>query len=159
MTAFRNSQQEIDLFRSRAAVAALTVLTAFSLLAARLFWLQVVKHDELHQKAEAQRTALVPVTANRGLIRDRHGIVIAENFSAYTLEINPRRVEDVAATIDALAEVVDIQPRDRRRFKKLHDELKGAESIPIRTRLSDEEVARFSAQRYRFAGVELRAKR
>ena len=158
MKAFRNPQQEVDLFRARAAVAALIVLAAFGVLAARLAWLQVVKHDELHQKAEAQRTALVPVTANRGLIRDRNGIVIAENFSAYTLEINPRRVEDVAATIDELATVVDIQPRDRRRFKKLQEELKGADSIPIRTRLSDEEVARFTAQRYRFPGVDLRAR-
>lgn len=158
MKAFRNPQQEVDLFRSRAGVAALFVLAAFAVLGARLFWLQLVKHDELHRKAESQRTALVPVTASRGLIRDRNGIVIAENFSAYTLEINPRRVEDVAATIDELATVVDIQPRDRRRFKKLHDELKGAESVPIRTRLSDEEVARFTAQRYRFPGVELRAR-
>jgi len=158
MKAFRNPQQEVDLFRSRAGVAALFMLAAFAVLGARLFWLQVIKHDELHRKAESQRTALVPVTASRGLIRDRHGIVIAENFSAYTLEINPRRVEDVAATIDELATVVDIQPRDRRRFKKLHDELKGAESVPIRTRLSDEEVARFTAQRYRFPGVDLRAR-
>jgi len=158
MKAFRNPQQEVDLFRGRTAVAALIVLVAFGVLAVRLFWLQVVKHDDLHRRAEEQRTALVPVTANRGLIRDRNGIVIAENFSAYTLEINPRRVEDVAATIDELAQVVDIQPRDRRRFKKLHDELKGAESIPIRTRLSDEEVARFTAQRYRFPGVDLRAR-
>jgi penicillin-binding protein 2 len=158
MTAFRDSQQEIDRFRSRAAVAALAVLVAFAVLAGRLLWLQVVKHDELYGKAEAQRTALVPVTANRGIIRDRNGIVIAENFSAYTLEINPRRVEDVSATIEALAEVVDIQPRDRRRFRKLYDELKGAESVPIRTRLSDAEVARFTAQRYRFPGVELKAR-
>jgi penicillin-binding protein 2 len=158
MKAFRNPQQEVDLFRSRAAVAALIVLVAFGLLAARLLWLQVVRHEELYRRAEEQRTALVPVTASRGLIRDRNGIVIAENFSAYTLEINPRQVENVAATIDELASVVDIQPRDRRRFKKLQDELKGADSIPIRTRMSDEEVARFTAQRYRFPGVELRAR-
>jgi len=158
MKAFRNPQQEIDLFRGRAAVAGLAVLVAFLLLASRLVWLQVVKHDELHRKAESQRTALIPVSANRGLIRDRNGIIIAENFSAYTLEINPRRVENVVATIDDLAQVVDIQPRDRRRFRKLADELKGAESIPIRTRLSEEEVARFTAQRYRFPGVELRAR-
>jgi penicillin-binding protein 2 len=158
MKAFRNPQQEVDLFRARAAVAALLVLAAFGLLTARLAWLQVAKHAELHEKAEAQRTAVVPVTANRGLIRERNGIVIAENFSAYTLEIDPRRVQDVAATIDRLAEVVDIQPRDRRRFRKLQEELKGADSIPIRTRLSDEEVARFTAQRYGFPGVELRAR-
>ena len=158
LKAFRNPQQEVDLFRARAAVAALLVLAAFGLLTARLAWLQVAKHAELHEKAEAQRTAVVPVTANRGLIRERNGIVIAENFSAYTLEIDPRRVQDVAATIDRLAAVVDIQPRDRRRFKKLQEELKGADSIPIRTRLSDEEVARFTAQRYGFPGVELRAR-
>jgi penicillin-binding protein 2 len=158
MKAFRNPQQEVDLFRARALAAALFVLVAFGVLIARLVWLQVVKHEELRQRADAQRTALVPVTANRGLIRDRNGIIIAENFSAYTLEINPRRVADVAAVIDELAAVVDIQPRDRRRFRKLHDEMKGAESIPIRTRLSDEEVARFTAQRYRFPGVELRAR-
>jgi len=158
MKAFRNPQLEVDLFRARAIVAAMIVLAAFGVLVVRLTWLQVIKHEELHDRAEAQRTALVPVPANRGLISDRNGIVIAENFSAYTLEIDPRRVENVAAMIDALAEVVDIQSRDRRRFKKLFDEVRGAEPIPIRTRLTDEEVARFTAQRYRFAGVELRAR-
>ncbi len=158
MKAFRNPQHEVDLFRTRALVAGLIVVAAFCALGARFAWLQVVKHEELRDRADAQRTALVPVTANRGLIRDRNGIVIAENFSAYTLEINPRQVENLSATIDDLAQVVEVQPRDRRRFKKLYDELKGAESIPIRTRLSDEEVARFTAQRYRFPGVELRAR-
>ena len=75
MKAFRNPQHEVDLFRARTFIAALIVLAAFGVLAARLVWLQIVKHEELHQRAEAQRTALVPVTANRGLIRDRNGIV------------------------------------------------------------------------------------
>lgn len=158
MKAFRNPQHDVDLFRKRAVVAALVVLATFGLLALRLAWLQVIKHDELLERADAQRTALVPVTANRGLISDRNGIVIAENFSAYTLEINPRQVDNVGATIDALAQIVEIQPRDRRRFRKLFDEVKGAESIPIRTRLTDEEVARFTAQRFRFPGVDLRAR-
>ena len=158
MRVFRDPKFEVDRFRTRAVVAALFVLVAFGALALRLAWLQVVKHEELHERAESQRTALVPVTANRGLISDRNGIVIAENFSAYTLEINPRQVDSVARTIDTLAQVVDIQPRDRRRFKKLYDEFKGAESVPIRTRLTDEEVARFTAQRFRFPGVELRAR-
>ncbi len=158
MKVFRNPRLEVDLFRARAAVAALFVLIAFSTLALRFVWLQVIQYEELNQRAEAQRTALVPVTANRGLISDRNGIVIAENFSAYTLEINPRQVESVAATIEALARIVDIQPRDRRRFKKLYEDFKGAESVPIRTRLTDEEVARFTAQRFRFPGVDLRAR-
>lgn len=158
MTSFRNPEHEILRFRTRVVVATLFVLACFGLLLTRFVWLQMIKHEELYAQAETNRMAVVPVQANRGLIRDRNGEIIARNFSAYTLEINPRKVDDVAAVIDELADVVEIQPRDRRRFKKLQDELKGAESIPIRTRLTDEEVARFAAQRFRFPGVELRAR-
>jgi penicillin-binding protein 2 len=85
-------------------------------------------------------------------------VVIAKNYSAYTLEITPSKVEDLDATIEELGKLVDIQPRDKRRFKKLREETRRFDSIPIRTRLSDDEVARFSAQRWRFPGVELRAR-
>jgi penicillin-binding protein 2 len=84
--------------------------------------------------------------------------VIARNYSAYTLEIFPRRVRNMDATIDELAELVDIQSRDRARFRKLLAETRNAESLPIRNRLSDEEVARFAANRYRFQGVEIKAR-
>jgi penicillin-binding protein 2 len=84
--------------------------------------------------------------------------VLAHNYSAYTLEITPSKVADLEATIDALSSIVDIGPRDRRRFKKLLEESKRFESLPIRTRLSDEEIARFAANRYRFPGVDVRAR-
>jgi penicillin-binding protein 2 len=158
MKALRNTAREIFFFRTRIVVASVFVLICFGLLAGRFVWLQLVRHDDLYARAESNRITVVPVTANRGLIRDRKGVVIARNYSAYTLEINPREVESVSATIDALAQVIDIQPRDRRRFRKLQEELKGADSIPIRTRLSDEEVARFTVHAYRFPGVELRAR-
>ncbi|MDZ4176572.1 MAG: penicillin-binding protein 2, partial [Hydrogenophaga sp.] len=89
---------------------------------------------------------------------DRHGRVLATNYSAYTLEITPSRVEDLDATIEALGQLVDIQPRDKRRFRKLREESRTFDSLPIRTRLTDEEVARFTVQRYRFPGVEVRAR-
>jgi penicillin-binding protein 2 len=138
------------------------VLLCFLLLLGRFVWLQWIKHDDLYARAEQNRIAIIPVTANRGLIKDRNGVVIARNYSAYTLEINPRKLQDapggVERVIDELAQVIEVLPRDRRRFKKLQEELKGADSIPIRTKLSDEEVARFSAHRYRFPNVELRAR-
>src|SRR6185369_1103322 len=74
------------------------------------------------------------------------------------LEITPGKVEDLDAVIDDVATVVEITPRDRRRFKKLLEESKSFESLPIRTRLSDEEIARFAANRYRFPGVEINAR-
>ena len=113
---------------------ALVMLIAFSLVGARLFYLQVVRHEDLGAQAESNRTAIVPIVPNRGLILDRNGVVLATNYSAYTLEITPSRVDNLEETIDALAKVVEIQHRDRRRFKKLRDESRSFESLPIRTR-------------------------
>jgi len=136
----------------------MVVLVAFVLLGLRLVYLQVVRHEDLAEQAESNRTAIVPVVPNRGLILDRSGIVLASNYSAYTLEITPSKVANVEETIDGLTEVLEISPRDRRRFKRLREDSRSFDSIPIRTRLSDEEVARFAAQRYRFPGVEIKAR-
>jgi penicillin-binding protein 2 len=154
----RNPERELFFFRIRIAIATVLVLLAFTTLITRLAWLQVVKHDEYMALAEQNRIAIVPVAPNRGLIKDRNGVVIARNYSAYTLEIMPEGLADHDRTIDELARVIDIQPRHRRTFKKLLEDSKRFEAVPIRTRLSDEEVARFTAQRYRFPHVELRAR-
>ena len=138
--------------------AAAFVLLCFGLLAFRLTHLQVAKHEELSVRAENNRISVVPIVPNRGLIVDRNGVVLANNYSAYTLELMPTRIDDLDATINQLAQVVDILPRDRKRFKRLLDESKNFESLPIRTKLTDEEVARFTAQRYRFPGVEVKAR-
>jgi penicillin-binding protein 2 len=159
MVELRNLELELDRFRGRLFAAAAFVLFGFLLLGARLMWLQIWKHEELSTQAEANRIAVVPIVPNRGLILDRNGVVLASNFSAYTLEITPSRLlADVDSVIDELAQVVDIQPRDRKRYKRLLEEAKSFDSLPIRTKLSDEEVARFLAQRFRFPGVDVRAR-
>jgi penicillin-binding protein 2 len=158
MTAIRNVQLELARFRVRVLVASIVVLLCFGLVAARLVYLQVLRHDDLLAQAENNRTAIMPIVPNRGLILDRNGIVLASNYSAYTLEITPSKVPDLEQTIDALAQVLDITPRDRRRFKKLREEGKSFESLPLRSRLTDAEVARFAAQRYRFPGVDIKAR-
>lgn len=158
MTAIRNVQLELARFRVRVLVASIVVLVCFGLVAARLFYLQVVRHDDLLTQAENNRTAVIPIVPNRGLILDRNGIVLASNYSAYTLEITPSKVSDLEKTMDELGRILDITPRDRKRFKKLRDEAKSFESLPLRSRLSDAEVARFAAQRYRFPGVDIKAR-
>jgi penicillin-binding protein 2 len=155
---FHNPDADIDRFRFRLGFAAFAVLFAFLLLVGRFVWLQIIQHDFYSTRAEDNRIALIPITPNRGVITDRNGVVLARNYSAFTLEITPSRVPDLDATVEALAEIIDIQPKDRKRFKRLLDEGKNFESIPIRTRLSDAEVAKFTAQRYRFPGVEVKAR-
>jgi penicillin-binding protein 2 len=158
MTELRNVEADLSRFRARVLVASLVVLCAFALLAARLVYLQVYRHADLNEQAESNRTAIVPIVPNRGLILDRNGVVLATNYSAYTLEITPSKVENLEETIAALEKVIDIQLRDKRRFKRLREESKNFESLPIRTRLTDEEVARFAAQRFRFPGVDIKAR-
>src|SRR3954464_14446840 len=102
----RNSEQEVYQFRMRIGIAGFAVLIAFGLLAARFLWLQVLQHDVYQAKAEDNRISIVPVTPNRGLIVDRNGVVIARNYSGYTLEIFPRRVKNIERTIDAVSESV-----------------------------------------------------
>ena len=158
MTELRNVELDAQRFRLRILVVAAVVFAAFCLVLARLVFLQVVRHEDLAEQAESNRTAVVPIVPNRGLILDRNGVVLATNYAAYTLEITPSRVADLDETIEALGQVVDIHPRDKRRFRRLMDESRGFESLPIRTRLTDEEVARFTVQRYRFSGVDVKAR-
>ena len=145
-------------FRWRVGTVAVVVLLLFALLVYRLYVLQVQRHEAFALRAETNRTAVVPIVPNRGRIVDRNGVVLATNYAAYTLEITRSKVDDLEATIDALAELLPISARDRRQFKRLMADSKSFESIPLRTRLTDEEVARFTAQRWRFPGVDVKAR-
>src|SRR5215471_13953545 len=154
----RNPEREVAHFRRRLTVGAVLIVFAFAGLFGRFFYLQVIQHQHYQTLAESNRIAIVPIAPNRGVITDRNGVVLAQSYSAYPLEIMPSRVRNLEETIDELAKVVEIQPRDRKRFKRLLEETKNFESLPLRTRLSDEEVARFAVNRYRFPGVEIKAR-
>ena len=154
----RNTEAEMRDFRIRVWVIAAVVFLLLGLIVARLLVLQVERHDAFMERAESNRTAVVPIVPNRGQILDRNGVVLASNYSAYTLEIMRSKVKNLDETIDQLSEIVEITQRDRRRFKRLMEDSKSFESIPIRTRLTDEEVAKFAARRWQFPGVDIQAR-
>ena len=159
MTELRNVEADLSRFRLRVFAASLVVVVCFILLGVRLAYLQVWRHAELLEAAENNRTAIVPIVPNRGVIEDRNGIVLATNYSAYTLEIEPQHLTAPLDTvIDELGKVIEIEPRDKRRFRKLLEENKSIESLPIRTKLTDEEVAKFAANSWEFPGVEIKAR-
>jgi len=154
----RDLSRELERFHWRLAVCAAGVVLLFFVLLLRFFYLQVIQHDYYLTLAEQNRISIVPVVPNRGLILDRNGVVLAHNYSAYTLEISPKSAGPLDELLDQLSELVDIQPRDRKRFRKLLDERRELDNVPVRTRLTDEEVARFSVNRYRFPGVQINAR-
>jgi penicillin-binding protein 2 len=155
---FKNHQREIYHFQLRVVVSIGFVLVLLAILLVRFFYLQLVRHNYYQTLAESNRIAVVPIVPNRGLILDRNGVVLARNYSGYTLEINPNRTSDIEATINELSRLVTITNKDRKRFKKMLAESHNFETLVIRSHLSDEEVARFAAQQYRFPAVEIKAR-
>ena len=154
----RDHPAELHKFRIRLVISAGFVLILFLVLYIRFYYLQVTQQEHYHTLAEANRISISPLVPNRGLIYDRNGRVLAQNYSAYTLEIVPSKFQDLEATLDELATVIEITPTDRQRFKKLMKESKKFKSLPIRNRLTDVEIASFAANRYRFPGIEIKAR-
>src|SRR5690242_19615240 len=154
----KNIRRELHYFQLRLAVAGAIVLAGFGVLFARFFYLQVIEHQYYDTRAEDNRISIVPIPPNRGLILDRNGVVLARNYSAYTLELTLSKIADLQGTINALATLVDIQPKDRRRFQRLREESKGQDNLTLRSRLSDEEVAILAVNRYRFPGVDIKGR-
>jgi penicillin-binding protein 2 len=153
-----NPEVEFLRYRRRMEIAGGVVALLFLVLFSRFVWLQVIQYDHYHALAESNRISLVPAPPSRGIIYDRQGAVLARNFSAYTLEITPDKAGNLDETIDRLAKLVSIDAGDRKRFRRLLEESKNFESIPIRNRLTEEEVARFTVNRFRFPGVEVKAR-
>ncbi len=158
MVEVRNTERDLYQLRLRLVIAMTLVLLAFGVLVARFVYLQVYRYDDFHAQAEDNRIALVPAPPGRGLIFDRNGVLLAENVSAYTLEIAPRQAAKLDETIAALSGIVEITPRDRQRFRRLLEDSRSTDSVPLKVRLTDEEVARLAVQRFRFPGVEIRAR-
>ena len=150
---------DLDSFQERIHIATLFVTFCFLLLVTRLVWLQLVSHGKYALLAESNRIAIVPAPANRGLLIDRNGIVIGRNYSALTLEVNAEEVKGkVDQLINDLSEIIDISPRDRRNFKRSLEDSRNMGTFPLRSMLNETETARFMANRYRFPGVEIRAR-
>lgn len=144
-------------FFARALFALAFCVVLMFLLLWRAFDLQILQHEQLSTRSNDNRMRLVTVPPVRGLIFDRNGVVLAQNSPAYVLELVPEQVKDLEATLDALSKVVEIDPSDRERF---HERLRRTPSyrgVPVRTRLSFEEVARFQVNRHDFPGVDVRA--
>ncbi len=157
-TELKNPQNEQHKFRLRLLILVLLVLSAFATLAARFYFLQVFRYDYYQTLAENNRISIVPITPNRGLISDRHGVILAHNFFVYTLEITPAKTDDLQDTIAELSKLVEVSASDLKRFKKLRAQSHTFESIPIRTHLNEFEAAKFAVNRFRFPGVELKSR-
>ena len=154
----KDNFRESQLFNHRAIVALIMVLVLTAALIARLVHLQVISHEHYTTLSHNNRVKITPMPPRRGLIYDRNGVLLAENIPAFRLELVPEQITDMDETLNELRKIIDISDDDIAQFKKLLNQKRSFESIPIKFRLSEEEVARFAVNQYRFQGVEVQAR-
>lgn len=150
--------RESRLFNSRLSIAAVVMAILSLLLVARLGYLQLVSYRHYATLSQANRVRPIPIPPVRGLILDRHGVVLAQNFPVYTLEIIPEQVDDINATLDELRQLVRITESDEKSFRKQLRERPRFEALTLRTHLTEEEAARVAVRRPYLHGVELQAR-
>jgi penicillin-binding protein 2 len=157
----KNYFAENRLFTIRSIVAGVFAAVLLLAVAGRLFYLQVIKFDYYHGLSQGNSIRNEPIPPSRGLILDRHGVVLADNMPAFNIELVREQVGDNKALDATLAQLVSIgllrseEVGNIRRTVLLH---KVYESVPVKLLLNEEEMARFAVHRYQFAGVDIRAR-
>ncbi len=157
-TKIKDYLRETRLFNARAITAALFVIALLIMLLLRLVTLQIVEHRHFTTLSTDNRVKVEPLPPTRGLIYDRNGVILAQNLPTYSLEIIPEKTNDLASTLTALSAIIDISETDIARFKRLKKQRRRFDSIPIKVRLNEEEVAKFAVNRHRFPGISVKAK-
>ena len=149
---------ELRMFPRRVAVLVLMCVLLVGALVARMVHLQVIGHAHYSDLATDNRVRLSPIPPTRGLIYDRRGVLLADNLPAFNLEIVPEQVKDLPNLLGRLGEVIELSEDDIQRFERLRRRSPAYRSLPIKTNLSEAEVARFMVARHRFDGVSVQAR-
>src|SRR5690348_357356 len=150
--------KEQRLFDQRSVVAGVLILILTLTLIGRLYVLQVARHDYYADLSQGNRVRTEPIPAARGLILDRHGEVVAGNQPAYQLELVPEEVPDLKTALDRLVQLDLIRSEEIDELKKTIRSRRAFDSVPVRLRMSDEDVARFAVRRFEFQGLDIKTR-
>lgn len=151
----KEARHEAAVFRRRALAGFLIIVACLAVLGVRFSTLQVRQHDEFSARSEANRVLTRPLAPARGLIYDRNGVLLAENIAAFRLEVTPEQVHDMPAMLARLGKVVALSDDDLERFQAQRAGKRAYQSVPLRLKLSEEEIARFAVNRWAFPGVDV----
>ncbi|MBZ6386415.1 MULTISPECIES: penicillin-binding protein 2 [Pantoea] len=152
---FRNFEAEEKLFARRALVAFALVVICFTILAVNLYRLQVRDHGYYQTRSNQNDIKMIPVAPTRGLIYDRNGIPLVHNVTWYDITLTPYKIDDMQATLKALTPIVDLKPDEIDAFTHALKQSSRYKPVMLKEELTDEEVARFSVNQYRFTGVSI----
>ena len=127
------------------------------ILIVRLAYLQISQHERFSTLAQNNRIDFFPLPPTRGLIYDRNGEVLAQNFTSYNLEILPDEVENWDRLLDKLRQLVELTDEHVSEFKNRISKRPKFERMILRTNLREDEAARFAVNQHHYPAVKLRA--
>ena len=151
----KDTEEESRLIRLRVYSAVVIIILLVMVLVARLFYLQVIRHDHFITLSQSNRVKVLPIAPIRGLIFSRDNVLLADNQPSFSLELIPEQIDTLDKTIGQLSRLIDIDEDSISRFKKLRREKRRFESIPLKFNLSEGEVARFSVERHKIPGAKV----
>ena len=153
-----DKQDEKNRFNHRIVVIFIVVIILTFMLISRVYYLQVIKHDEFETLSEKNRVQSQPITPVRGLIYDRKGRLLAENVPGYRLTITKEQVDSIPKTLETLSHLISISEREKANFlKKLKHRRRPFQSVTLKTRLSEEEIALINVNKYFLPGIDIKA--
>lgn len=153
----KNTHYERRVYRHRVAISIIFVITMTSILIARYGQLQITDYNIYKTHSDRNRIQLLPIAPKRGLIFDRNGVLLAENIPSYTLTVVKERVASLDDTLAIIGELIPLADDDIEQFRKRLSRRRPYEAVPLKFRVSDEEIAKIAVNRYRIPGVEIDA--
>ena len=152
----KDATGENKIFSNRAIIALGLIFLLLLLIFARLYFLQVIEQERYIALSKDNRIKVLPLPPSRGLIYDRNGVLLADNRVSYSLEVTPEKVKNLDFMLKELNNIITIEETDIVRFKKQLRQLRRFRTLPLRYRLTDEEVASFSVHRHLFPAIEIK---
>jgi penicillin-binding protein 2 len=146
---------EVALFRRRALTGFALILLGLAAVCVRYVYLQVLHHDEFVVRSDQNRVKPRAIPPARGLIYDRNGVLLADNVPAFRLEVTPEQVTDMNDMLARLGEVVPLSDEDIASFRKQVKQSRRFEGVPLKLKLTEDEIGRFAVNRWRFPGVDV----
>ncbi|MDF1691243.1 MAG: penicillin-binding protein 2 [Zhongshania sp.] len=153
----KNTHYERRVYRYRVAISIVFVVVMTSILIARYGQLQIADYNIYKTHSDRNRIQLLPIAPKRGLIFDRNGVLLAENIPSYTLTVVKERVESLDETLAIIGELVALEEDDIEQFRKRLTRRRPYEAVPLKFRVSEDEIAKIAVNRYRIPGVEIDA--
>jgi penicillin-binding protein 2 len=145
----KNTHYERRVYRHRVAISIIFVITMTSILIARYGQLQITDYNIYKTHSDRNRIQLLPIAPKRGLIFDRNGVLLAENIPSYTLTVVKERVASLDDTLAIIGELIPLADDDIEQFRKRLSRRRPYEAVPLKFRVSDEEIAKIAVNRYR----------